>query len=103
VPDGKVLGYFGYEPISWVMLLLVPILSGAGNAITVSVATDHIKDPGLQAKSWWFNPRDGSVTLIRIFPVNGTRKLSAPDANEWVLVIDSLAAELPSPGSRNFL
>jgi hypothetical protein len=72
-----------------------------GNAATITIAMNKIKDAGSQAKCWWFNPRDGSSTLIGSFATHGTRRFTPPDADDWVLVIDSRDAELGAPGSRD--
>jgi hypothetical protein len=52
-----------------------------------------------QAKAWWFNPRNGSSTLIGGFASIGKRTFTAPDGNDWVLVVDSSSARLGAPGS----
>jgi hypothetical protein len=72
-----------------------------GNVTGVTVAMNEIRDPGSEAKCWWFNPRDGSNTLIGIFSTRGPRKFTPPDAADWVLLIDSLAANLAAPGSKD--
>jgi hypothetical protein len=72
-----------------------------GNASTITINMSKITDPGSQVKCWWFNPRDGSGTLIGSFATNGTRNFTAPDANDWVLVLDSAAVNLAAPGSSN--
>ncbi len=70
-----------------------------GNTTTITIAMNSIADAGSQAKCWWFNPRDGSSTLIGIVATRGTRKFTPPDSNDWVLVIDSERANLAAPGS----
>lgn len=72
-----------------------------GSAATITVAMSTITDAGSQAKCWWFNPRDGSSTLIGSCAASGTRNFTPPDKEDWVLVIDSLAANLPAPGSKD--
>ncbi|MGA8223698.1 MAG: DUF4038 domain-containing protein [Candidatus Acidiferrales bacterium] len=72
-----------------------------GNAATITVDMSKISDSGSQAKCWWFNPRDGSDTLIGNLPASGAHRFTPPDANDWVLVIDSLAANLAAPGSAD--
>lgn len=69
-----------------------------GSEATITIAMDEITDAGSQAKCWWFNPRDGSSKLIGIFATSGTRKFTPPDPEDWVLVVDSLAANLAAPG-----
>ena len=73
-----------------------------GNATNIAITMDRIKDPRSQAKAWWFNPRDGSTRLIGTFPSSGMRNFTAPDSNDWVLVIDSLSSDLPPPASIDF-
>jgi hypothetical protein len=70
-----------------------------GNAATITIAMNEITDTRSEAKCWWFNPRDGTSKLIGSFAAIGTRRFTSPDANDWVLVIDSLAANLAAPGS----
>ena len=70
-----------------------------GNAATLTVAMDQVADPGSQAKCWWFNPRDGSSVPIGTIATRGAHKFTPPDANDWVLVIDSQGANLSAPGS----
>jgi len=70
-----------------------------GSAATLTIDMDEITDPGSQAKCWWFNPRNGSTVLVASFPTRAKRKFIAPDAEDWVLVIDSQAANLPAPGN----
>jgi Protein of unknown function (DUF4038)/Putative collagen-binding domain of a collagenase len=73
-----------------------------GNAESIGISMDRIRDPESQTRAWWFNPRDGSTWLIGTFASSGRRKFTAPDSSDWVLVIDSLSANLPPPGSRDF-
>jgi hypothetical protein len=72
-----------------------------GNAATVTVDMSKITDPASQAKCWWFNPRAGSSTLIGNYAASGSRQFTPPDANDWVLTVDSAAANLPAPGSAD--
>lgn len=72
-----------------------------GNATNVTIALDQIRDPSSQAKGWWFNPRNGGTTAIGTFKTSGLRKFTAPDTNDWVLVIDSVNANLPPPGNKD--
>jgi hypothetical protein len=70
-----------------------------GDAATITIAMNRVTDAGSQAKCWWFNPRDGSSTLIGTFSTRGTRKFTPPDAKDWILVIDSLSSHLSGPGT----
>ena len=72
-----------------------------GNAASIAIEMSKITDSGSKAKGWWFNPRDGSTALIGGFVTSGTRRFTAPDSNDWILVIDSLAANLAPPGSAD--
>ena len=72
-----------------------------GNAATVTISMTEITDAGSHARCWWFNPRDGSTTLIGSFITNGSRKFTVPDGNDWVLVIDSQDASLAAPGATD--
>jgi hypothetical protein len=72
-----------------------------GNSATITIEMSKIVDPASQAKCWWFNPRDGSDTLIGIHSTSGIREFTPPDKNDWVLVIDSLAADLPAPDTAD--
>ena len=65
----------------------------------VTVNMSKITDSGNQARSWWFNPRNGSATLIGTYANSGSRNFTPPDTNDWVLVIDSASANLAAPGN----
>ena len=70
-----------------------------GNAATVTISMAEITDAGSHVKCWWFNPRDGSTTLIGSFVASGSHRFTPPDGNDWVLVIDSQSAGLAAPGA----
>jgi hypothetical protein len=72
-----------------------------GNGATVTVDMSKITDAASQTKCWWFNPRDGSNILIGNLAANRAHEFTPPDADDWVLVIDSAAANLPPPGSMD--
>lgn len=66
-----------------------------------SVRLNVIKGP--KVKAWWFNPRDGSASLIGEFASEGSREFNPPAPGEnldWVLVLDDAAKGFPPPGSR---
>lgn len=66
-----------------------------------SVRMDKIS--GNRVKAWWFNPRNGSATLIGEFANTGEREFAPPDPGEhldWVLVLDDASKGYPPPGSR---
>jgi hypothetical protein len=72
-----------------------------GNATTITVDMAKITSKRHRTKCWWFNPSSGAATKIGTFADKGNRKFTAPDANDWVLVIDDFAAHLPPPGSSD--
>lgn len=71
-----------------------------GSASTITIAMDQISDSGGLANCFWFNPRTGSSLIVGTFATRGNRRFTPPDANDWVLVIDSAQANLPAPGSK---
>ena len=72
-----------------------------GNAATLLVDLSMISSSSGRAKGWWFNPSSGAATLVNTFPNSGMRSFTPPDSNDWVLVIDDAAANLPQPGSAD--
>jgi hypothetical protein len=59
------------------------------------------KITGVQVKTWWFNPRDGSAKTIGTFDNKGEREFVPPEHGEmldWVLVLDDAAKNYPPPG-----
>jgi hypothetical protein len=74
-----------------------------GSAATITVAMNEIEDAGSQTKCWWFNPRDGSSTLIGDFSTRAAHRFTPPDAMDWILVVDSRQANLPAPGSADLI
>ena len=62
---------------------------------------DLTKIRGQQTKAWWFNPRNGVATAIGVFPSQGRKLFSPPDAGEmldWVLVLDDASKGYLPPG-----
>jgi hypothetical protein len=72
-----------------------------GNATTITIEMSKITDSESKARCWWFNPRDASTALIGNFATRGALRFTPPDSNDWVLVIDSLSANLAPPGSAD--
>jgi hypothetical protein len=72
-----------------------------GNATTLTVDMTQITSASSTAICWWFNPRDGSTTMIGAYANSGTQKFTPPDSNDWVLVIDNASANLAAPGSAD--
>lgn len=59
---------------------------------------------GRQVRAWWFNPRQGVAEHIGDFTAEGEQEFVPPTSgrnNDWVLVLDSIEANLPAlqPGS----
>lgn len=50
-------------------------------------------------RAWWFNPRDGSSSLIGDYEkLEPTGFTSPPDGPDWVLVLDDAVKNYPPPG-----
>ena len=79
--------------------IIAYVPNGYMSAITVDLS--KITDPRAEAKGWWFSPRSGSSTLIGAFSTSGKRSFRPPDASDWVLVLDSLSANLAAPGAAD--
>lgn len=70
-----------------------------GNKGPVTINMTGIKDSEGKARCWWTNPATGANSLIGRFSTVGQRTFTAPDANDWVLTLDSNAANLCAPGT----
>jgi hypothetical protein len=70
-----------------------------GNRARLTLDMSKITTGINQATCWWFNPSSGATTLIGTFATFGSRNFTPPDSNDWVLVLDDTAANLPAPGS----
>ncbi len=59
---------------------------------------------GETVRAWWFSPRNGESTMISEFENSGIREFSPPGGaargNDWVLVLDDLAANYTAPGKE---
>ena len=64
-----------------------------------TVTIDLSQIAGTSARAWWFNPRTAETTLINTYPTTGSTTFTAPDADDWVLVLDNASLDLPAPGS----
>jgi hypothetical protein len=65
------------------------------------VAIDLSAFKGPEVRSWWFNPRDGSSGAAGVYAAAGNRTFSAPNPQDWVLVLDTVTHDVPFPGARN--
>jgi hypothetical protein len=72
-----------------------------GNSTTITVNMAGIIDSGNTVREWWYNPSTAAATLIGTAANSSSAKFTPPDENDWVLVLDSNAANLPAPGSVN--
>ncbi len=58
--------------------------------------------PWKESKAWWFNPRNGTSTLIKEIPINGIHSFDPPGDpggdNDWILVIDDVGKNYIEPG-----
>jgi len=70
---------------------------GNGTAKTINMA--KITSSSSTAKAWWYDPQTSAATLIGTFPNSGSQSFTAPDSNDWVLVVDDASANLPAPGT----
>ena len=61
------------------------------------VTVDLGQITGTDATAWWYNPVNGTATLIGTN--SGTVQYTPPASGDWVLVIDNAALGLPAPGT----
>lgn len=67
----------------------------SGKTVTINMN----KVAGGTVKCWWYNPRDGSSTVIGEYANTGTRAFTtAASGPDWVLVLDDKTQKYPSPG-----
>jgi len=64
---------------------------------TFSVDLSEIS--GAEARAWWFNPRDGSVTNFATYPTGGNQSFTSPDTEDWVLILDDSSQSFGVPGA----
>ena len=69
-----------------------------GNSTAKTIDMSAITSTSSTAIAWWYNSQTGAATLIGTFPNSGSQSFTAPDGNDWVLVIDDAAANLGAPG-----
>jgi hypothetical protein len=74
-----------------------------GDATALTVAMGSIRSSSHEANCWWFNPSFGDASFIGKYPSVGTRKFTAPDGRDWVLVVDDANAKLPAPGTGDLV
>jgi hypothetical protein len=59
---------------------------------------DMSKISSSKARGWWYNPSDGKITEIGVFPNSGYHEFTPPASGDWILVIDDSSANFPVPG-----
>lgn len=62
------------------------------------VRVDMTKLSGDWVRAWWFNPRDGTATLINDYRASAMQKFVPPDGQDWVLVLDDASKRFRLPG-----
>jgi hypothetical protein len=56
---------------------------------------------GSQTRAWWYNPRNGTATLIGTYPAGVVQAVTPPtDGPDWVLVLDDAAQPFGLPGEQ---
>jgi hypothetical protein len=63
---------------------------------SIRIALERLSGPALRA--WWFDPRTGQAREIGRFERSGNVEFKAPEAGDWVLVIDDEGRAWPAPG-----
>ena len=71
-----------------------------GNATTITVDMSQIVSPTPYAVAWWYDPQTGDATEIGRMVISGPQNFTAPDSNDWALVLDA-DADGPPPGQRD--
>jgi hypothetical protein len=54
---------------------------------------------GLDKQAWWYNPRNGAVDELSVTDRHGTKSISPPTDEDWLLVVDDADSGLAPPGS----
>lgn len=72
----------------------IMVYTGAGSGFTVNLD----KLAGTTARSWWYNPRTGAASDNGTFTSAGAASFTTPTNEDWVLVLDDIAAGFGTPG-----
>ncbi len=62
------------------------------------VTIDLTEIAGSTAQVWWWNPRSNTASSAGTLSTTASQRLTPPDTNDWVLVIDDASQNLPPPG-----
>jgi len=65
-----------------------------------TITVNMSKVSGKQAKTCWFDPRNGKTTEAGVLPTTGTHSFTPPGDGDWVLVLDDASKQLPPPGAE---
>lgn len=68
-----------------------------GSQTTLMVDLTKITDSEERVQVWWFNPSTGHVMNAGRISNQNAHRFTAPDQNDWVLVLDSVSANLAPP------
>ena len=66
---------------------------------SIGINLKGISDAHGKVRGWWVNPATGAVTALGAFDNRDVRTFTPPDANDWVLTLDSDSAALCAPAS----
>jgi hypothetical protein len=69
-----------------------------GNATTITVNMAGNTSASSTVNESWYNPQTGVSAHIGTDANSGLQAFTAPDGNDWALVLDDAAANLPAPG-----
>lgn len=68
-----------------------------------TLTIDMTKLAHSQSKAWWYNPSNNVPTQIGIIDNLSTHNFVQPDANDWVLVVDSIFPGFTAPGDLSII
>ena len=71
------------------------ILVYVPTARTITVDLSNVSSN--MARAWWYDPTNGSNSMIGTVPATGTRSFTSPGRR--VLVVDDFLKSLPAPGT----
>jgi len=79
------------------------VYTGNGRTLTINMG----RIGGSDVNAWWYNPREGTVSMIGTYTNTGTRTFDPPGGqsfgNDWILVVDNVTrTDFPEPGQAIF-
>lgn len=72
------------------------VYDSSGSTTPPQIAMGHFSGT---VHGWWYNPQTGIATDLSTFANSGTHTFTAPDTNDWVLVLDLNSLNLGAPGT----